>query len=276
MNILRNNQELSYNLRNISFENISRVHFVDLENIVAKKPIKDDSYYKEIIQAYKKYNEIHINKNADIILIAANDFIINQLRGYIRDQGLFNKYLCINNGKNGADEFLLKAVETFLENNQILSQHEVYIGSGDGIFINALSELQERNIANKVIGTFNRIHRRIYDYADKITYFDFNSNSQYKYDNITIFIMDYLSKFLDYRGSLNNLLEQNIIEVNKDKTLANNKQSYFVNLKKKNFLEKNKADIEKMKPLIKKLYGLETSIAIKSLHRGTVTDEIYL
>ena len=88
--------------------------------------------------------------------------------------------------------------------------------------------------------------------------------------------MDYISKFLNFRGSLNNLLEQNIIEVNKEKILANNKQSYFVNLKKKNFLEKNKADIEKMKPLIKKLYGLETSIAIKSLHRGTVTDEIYL
>ena len=275
MNILRNNQELSYNLRNISFENISRVHFVDLENIVAIKPIKDNSYYKEIIQVYKKYNEIHINKNADIVFIAANDFIINQLRGYIIDQGLYNHYLCINNGKNGADEFLLKALETFLENNQILSKHEVYIGSGDGIFINALIKLKERKIANKVIGTFNRIHRRIYDYADKITYLDFNSNSKYKYDNITIFIMDYISKFLDYPGSLNNLLEQNIIEV-KPMMLANNKQSYFVNLKKKNFLEKNKSDIEKMKPLIKKLYGLETSIAIKSLHRGTVTDEIYL
>jgi len=276
LNILRNNQELSYNLRNISFKNISRVHFVDLENLVAIKPIKDNSYYKEIIQVYKKYNEIHINKNSDIVFIAANDFIINQLRGYIIDQGLSNHYLCINNGKNGADEFLLKALETFLENNQILSKHEVYIGSGDGIFINALIKLKERKIANKVIGTFNRIHRRIYDYADKITYLDFNSNSKYKYDNITIFIMDYISKFLNFRGSLNNLLEQNIIEVNKEKILANNKQSYFVNLKKNNFLEKNKSDIEKMKPLIKKLYGLETSIAIKSLHRGTVTDEIYL
>ncbi len=270
MNILRNNQELSYNLSNFNLENISRFHFIDIENIVAKKPLKDESYYKEIIQVYKKYNEIHINKKSDIVFIAANDFIINQLRLNI-DQDLSNHHLLINNGKNGADEILLKVIETFLKNNQILMKHEVYIGSGDGIFIKALSKLHKRNIPNKIIGTFNRINRRIYNYADKITYTDFNSINVNKNDNVAIFIMDFLCKLSDYRGSLNNLLEQNIIEVNKELKLENNKKSYLVNLKKKTCLEKNKADLENIKPLIKKLYGLETNITIKSL-----TDEIYL
>ena len=105
MILVRSNPQFSNNISNLNFKNYEKIHFVDLENIVGRKPLRSENYFEKMFYEFDKYCQNHVDFEKDFLFVAANYFIINQLR--LRyDSQPDNLYLIPINGKDGADKLL--------------------------------------------------------------------------------------------------------------------------------------------------------------------------
>lgn len=267
MILVRSNPQFSDNIINFNFKNYEKIHFVDLENIVGRKPFKSENYFEKMFYEFNKYCENHVDFEKDFLFVAANYFIINQLR--LRyDSQPDNLCLIPINGKDGADKLLVKSINVFIENDMFFQHNYVYIASGDGMFTPPLKALGEIGIQTKVVALFNKINRSIYSATQKITYRNFNELQDYKLDNITVFLMDYISKSLDYDFNLKQVVSQKLITVKKLKLDSKLKTHYIVEIRKaknnklssKNVINR----LNKIPALVKKLYKSDINVTIKS------------
>ena len=267
MILVRSNPQLLNNIISLSFKNYKKIHFVDLENIVGQKPIKSDSYIEKMYYEFDKYCKNHVDLQKDFLFISANYFIINQLR--LRyDSEPDNFWLLPINGKDGADKVLVKSITTCLENDMFFQYNYVNVASGDGMFTPPLKALGEIGIQTKVVALFNKINRSIYFATQKITYRNFNEVQDYKLDNITVFLIDYISKSLDYDFNLKQVVSQKLITVKKLNLDFKLKTHYIVEIRKaKNNKLSSKNVINRLKKipgLVEKLYESDINVTIKS------------
>ena len=267
MILVRSNPQFSDNIINFNFKNYEKIHFVDLENIVGRKPFKSKKYIEKMFYEFDKYWRNHVDSEKDFLFVAANYFIINQLRlkyGLQSD----NLYLIAINGKDGADTLLVKSINIFIENDMFFQHNYVYIASGDGMFTPSLKVLSEIGIQTKVVALFNNINKSIYSAAQKITYRNFEELQDFKLDNVTVFLMDYISKSLDYDFNLKQVLFQKLITVKKNNLDSKLKTHYLIEIRKaKNnkLLSKNVINrLNKIPALVEKLYKLDIDVTIKS------------
>ena len=267
MILVRSNPQFSNNISNLNFKNYEKIHFVDLENIVGRKPLRSENYFEKMFYAFDKYCQNHVDFEKDFVFVAANYFIINQLR--LRyDSQRDNLYLIPINGKDGADKLLVKSINIFIENDVFFQHNYVYIASGDGMFTPSLKALDEIGIQTKVVALFNKINRSIYSATQKITYRNFNEVQDYKLDNITVFLMDYICKSLDYDFTLKQVVSQKLITVKKLNLDSKLKTHYIVEIRKaknnklssKNVINR----LNKIPALVKKLYKSDINVTIKS------------
>ena len=275
MILVRSNPQFSNNIISLTFKNYEKIHFVDLENIVGKKPYKSDSYFEKMFNEFDKYCQNHIDFERDFIFLAANYFIINQLRLRYNSQS-DNFCLIPVNGKDGADQLLVKSINTCLENDMFHQHNYVYVASGDGLFTSSLRSLDDRGIQTKVVALFNKVNRSIYFATQKITYRNFNELKDYKFDNITVFLMDYICKSLDYDFKLKQVASQKLITVKKLNSDSKLKTHYIVEIRK----AKNKQlssrkvvnRLSKIPFLVEKLFKSHINVTIKS----KFAEDIYL
>lgn len=274
MILVRSNPQLSNNIINFSFKNYKKIHFVDLENIVGRKPVKSDSYFEKMFYEFDKYCQNHVDLEKDFLFVAANYFIINQLRLRYDSQ---NDNFCLLpiNGKDGADRLLVKSINTCLENDMFFRHNYVNVASGDGMFTPSLKALSEIGVQTKVVALFNKINRSIYFATEKITYRNFNELQNYKLDNITVFLIDYICKSLDYDFKLKQAVSQKLITVKKLSLDSKLKTHYIVEISnaKNNQLSSKKefSRLSKIPFLVAKLYKSDINLTIKSKF-----EEIYL
>ena len=267
MILVRSNPQFSNNISNLNFKNYEKIHFVDLENIVGRKPLRSKNYLEKMFYEFDKYCQNHVDFEKDFVFVAANYFIINQLR--LRyDSQPDNLCLIPINGKDGADKLLVKSINIFIENDMFFQHNYVYIASGDGMFTPSLKALGEIGIETKVVALFNKINRSIYSATQKITYRNFNEVQDYKLDNITVFLMDYICKSLDYDFNLKQVVSQKLITVKKLNLDSKLKTHYIVEIRKaknnklssKNVINR----LNKIPALVKKLYNSDINVTIKS------------
>jgi len=267
MILVRSNPQFSNNIINLNFKNYEKIHFVDLENIVGRKPLRSENYFEKMFYEFDKYCQNHVDFEKDFLFVAANYFIINQLR--LRyDSQPDNLYLIPINGKDGADKLLVKSINIFIENDVFFQHNYVYIASGDGMFTPSLKALGEIGIQTKVVALFNKINRSIYSATQKITYTNFNEVQDYKLDNITVFLMDYICKSLDYDFTLKQVVSQKLITVKKLNLDSKLKTHYIVEIRKaknnklssKNVINR----LNKIPGLVEKLYESDINVTIKS------------
>ena len=267
MILVRSNPQFSNNISNLNFKNYEKIHFVDLENIVGRKPLRSKNYFEKMFYEFDKYFQNHVDFEKDFLFVAANYFIINQLRLRYDSQS-DNLYLIPINGKDGADKLLVKSINIFIENDVFFQHNYVYIASGDGMFTPSLKALDEIGIQTKVVALFNKINRSIYSATQKITYRNFNELQDYKLDNITVFLMDYISKSLDYDFNLKQVVSQKLITVKKLNLDSKLKTHYIVEIRKaknnklssKNVINR----LNKIPGLVEKLYESDINVTIKS------------
>ena len=267
MILVRSNPQFSNNIINLNFKNYEKIHFVDLENIVGRKPLRSENYFEKMFYEFDKYFQNHVDFEKDFLFVAANYFIINQLRLRYDSQS-DNLCLIPINGKDGADKLLVKSINIFIENDMFFQHNYVYIASGDGMFTPSLKALGEIGIETKVVALFNKINRSIYSATQKITYRNFNELQDYKLDNITVFLMDYISKSLDYDFNLKQVVSQKLITVKKLNLDSKLKTHYIVEIRKaknnklssKNVINR----LNKIPALVKKLYKSDINVTIKS------------
>ena len=108
---------------------------------------------------FDKYCQNHIDFERDFIFSAANYFIINQLRLRYNSQS-DNFCLIPVNGKDGADQLLVKSINTCLENDMFHQHNYVYVASGDGTKNSHLHlGLWMIGIQTKVVALFNKVNR---------------------------------------------------------------------------------------------------------------------
>ena len=50
MNVLRFNPQIENYIANIDFDNIEKVHLIDIENLVGVKPTKSESYRNKVLE----------------------------------------------------------------------------------------------------------------------------------------------------------------------------------------------------------------------------------
>ena len=105
MILVRSNPQFSNNISNLNFKNYEKIHFVDLENIVGRKPLRSKNYLEKMFYEFDKYCQNHVDFEKDFVFVAANYFIINQLRFRYESQP-DNLCLIPINGKDGADKLL--------------------------------------------------------------------------------------------------------------------------------------------------------------------------
>lgn len=267
MILVRSNPQFSSNIINLNFKNYKIIHFVDLENIVGRKPLRSENYIEKMFNEFDKYCQNHVNFEKDFLFVAANYFIINQLRLRYDSQS-DNLCLIPINGKDGADKLLVKSINIFIENDMFFQHNYVYIASGDGMFTPSLKALGEIGIQTKVVALFNKINRSIYFATQKITYRNFNKVQDYKLDNITVFLIDYISKSLDYDFNLKQVVSQKLITVKKLDLDSKLKTHYIVEIRKaKNNKLSSKNVINRLKKipgLVEKLYESDINVTIKS------------
>ena len=267
MILVRSNPQFSNNISNLNFKNYEKIHFVDLENIVGRKPLRSKNYLEKMFYEFDKYCQNHVDFEKDFLFVVANYFIINQLRLRYDSQS-DNLCLIPINGKDGADKLLVKSINIFIENDMFFQHNYVYIASGDGMFTPSLKALGEIGIETKVVALFNKINRSIYSATQKITYRNFNEFQDYKLDNITVFLMDYISKSLDYDFNLKQVVSQKLITVKKLNLDSKLKTHYIVEIRKtknnklssKNVINR----LNKIPALVKKLYKSDINVTIKS------------
>ena len=267
MILVRSNPQFSNNISNLNFKNYEKIHFVDLENIVGRKPLRSENYFEKMFYEFDKYCQNHVDFEKDFLFVAANYFIINQLR-LSYDSQSDNLCLIPINGKDGADKLLVKSINIFIENDMFFQHNYVYIASGDGMFTPPLMALGEIGIETKVVALFNKINRTIYSATQKITYRNFNEVQDYKLDNITVFLMDYICKSLNYDFTLKQVVTQKLITVKKLNLDSKLKTHYIVEIRKaknnklssKNVINR----LNKIPALVKKLYKSDINVTIKS------------
>jgi len=267
MILVRSNPQFSNNISNLNFKNYEKIHFVDLENIVGRKPLRSKNYLEKMFYEFDKYCQNHVDFEKDFLFVAANYFIINQLRLRYDSQS-DNLCLIPINGKDGADKLLVKSINIFIENDMFFQHNYVYIASGDGMFTPPLKALGEIGIQTKVVALFNKINRSIYFATQKITYRNFNEVQDYKLDNIMVFLMDYISKSLDYDFNLKQLVSQKLITVKKLNLDSKIKTHYIVEIRKtknnklssKNVINR----LSKIPALVEKIYKSDINVTIKS------------
>jgi hypothetical protein len=267
MILVRSNPQFSSNIINLNFKNYKIIHFVDLENIVGRKPLRSENYIEKMFNEFDKYCQNHVDFEKDFLFVAANYFIINQLRLRYDSQS-DNLCLIPINGKDGADKLLVKSINIFIENDMFFQHNYVYIASGDGMFTPPLKALGEIGIQTKVVALFNKINRSIYSATQKITYRNFNELQDYKLDNVTVFLMDYISKSLDNDFNLKQVVSQKLIAVKKLNLDSKLKTHYIVEIRKaknnklssKNVINR----LNKIPALVKKLYKSDINVTIKS------------
>lgn len=265
MNVLRYNPQFNQYLVNICFDNIEKIHFVDIENLVGTKPSNSQNYLNGVLEEYSTYCTKFVNPEKDLVFVASNAFIFNELRNWT-DVNCSNFYLIPINGKSGADKILVKIVDLLLKEQKINASHQIHIASGDGIFLNCLKKLKEKNVKIKTIGLFNKINRKIYFVTDKITYRDYNLINQLQYDNASVFTMDYLCKCLDLPLSLEEICAEHLFEIRSKENSNNPKRKlYLIQFKRetKNLVAQKKS-LEPITHLMKKYYELNTSMTIRS------------
>ena len=276
MLLVRPNPQFASNIVNLSFKNYEKIHFVDLENIVGRKPYRSESYFEKMFCEFDKYCKNHVDFKKDFLFVAANYFIVNQLR--FKYNSKFENLLLIPiNGEDGADKLLVKSINTLIDNDMFSKHNLVYVASGDGLFTNSLIALSELGIHTKVIARFNTINRSIYFATENITYRNFNELQDYNLDNIAVFLIDYICKSLNYDSlNLKQIVSQNLITVKKlgsDSKLENN---YIVEIRKDKNNQLSSKDmiirLNKIPILVKKLYKSDIKLTIKSKS----TKEIYL
>ena len=267
MILVRPNPQFSSNITSFNFKNYEKIHFIDLENIVGRKPYRSDAYFEKMLYEFDKYCQNHIDFERDFIFLAANYFIINQLRLRYNSQS-DNFCLIPVNGKDGADKLLVKSINTCLENDMFYQNNFVYVASGDGMFTSSLKALDERGIQTKVVALFNKVNRSIYFATQKITYRNFNELKDYKFDNITVFLMDYICKSLDYDFKLKQVASQELITVKKLNLDSKLKTHYIVEIRKANNKQlsskKVVSRLSKIPFLVEKLFKSHISVTIKS------------
>jgi len=275
MILVRSNPQFSSNIINLNFKNYKIIHFVDLENIVGRKPLRSENYIEKMFNEFDKYCQNHIDFERDFIFLAANYFIINQLRLRYNSQS-DNFCLIPVNGKDGADKLLEKSISTCLENDMFHQNNYVYVASGDGMFTSSLKDLDERGIQTKVVALFNKVNRSIYFATQKITYRNFNELKDYKFDNITVFLMDYICKSLDYDFKLKQVASQKLITVKKLNLDSKLKTHYIVEIRKaKNKQLSSKKVVSRLSKipfLVEKLFKSDINVTIKS----KFAEDIYL
>ena len=267
MILVRSNPQFSNNISNLNFKNYEKIHFVDLENIVGRKPLRSKNYLEKMFYEFDKYCQNHVDFEKDFLFVAANYFIINQLRLRYDSQS-DNLCLIPINGKDGADKLLVKSINIFIENDMFFQHNYVYIASGDGMFTPPLKALGEIGIQTKVVALFNKINRSIYFATQKITYRNFNEVQDYKLDNIMVFLMDYISKSLDYDFNLKQVVSQKLITVKKLNLDSKIKTHYIVEIRKtknnklssKNVINR----LSKIPALVEKIYKSDINVTIKS------------
>ena len=267
MILVRSNPQFSNNISNLNFKNYEKIHFVDLENIVGRKPHRSEYYFEKMFFEFDEYCQNHVDFEKDFLFVAANYFIINQLR--LRYDSQSDNFCLIPiNGEDGADQLLVKSIDIFIENDMFFQQNYIYIASGDGMFTPPLKALGEIGIQTKVVALFNKINRSIYFATQKITYRNFNEVQDYKLDNITVFLMDYICKSLDYDFNLKQLVSQKLITVEKLNLDSKMKTHYIVEIRKaKNNKLSSKNVINRLKKipgLVEKLYESDINVTIKS------------
>ena len=267
MIMVRSNHQLLNNIITLSFKNYKKIHFVDLENIVGQKPIKSDSYIEKMFYEFDKYCKNHVDLQTDFLFIAANYFIINQLR--LRyDSQTDNFWLLPINGKDGADKVLVKSINTCLENDMFFQYNYVNVASGDGMFAPSLRALSKIGIQTKVVALFNKINRSIYFATEKITYRNYNELQNYKLDNIAVFLIDYICKSFEHDLKLKQAVSQKLITVEKLSLDSKLKTHYIVEINnaKDNQLSSKKilSRLNKIPALVAKLYESDINVTIKS------------
>lgn len=267
MNVLRFNPQIENYIANIDLNNIEKVHLIDIENLVGVKPTKSESYRNKVLEEYSLYCTKFVNFKKDTVFVACNAFIFNDLRNWT-DSNFYNFYLIPINGKNGADKVLVDIINMLLNEQKINSTHQVHLASGDGIFLNCLKRLKEKDITIKTIGLFNRINRKIYFVTDKITYRNYNLINQLQLDNASVFTMDYICKCLDLRYSLEEICTEHLFEIKSLQNPNNSKRKlYLIQFNKEtNNLVAQKKSLEKITNLVKKYYELNVSMTIRSVN----------
>ena len=129
--------------------------------------------------------------------------------------------------------------------------------------------------SNKV-ALFNKVNRSIYFATQKITYRNFNELKDYKFDNITVFLMDYICKSLDYNFKLKQVASQELITVKKLNLDSKLKTHYIVEIRKANNKQlsskKVVSRLSKIPFLVEKLFKSHINVTIKS----KFAEDIYL
>ena len=134
------------------------------------------------------------------------------------------------------------------------------------MFTSSLKALDERGIQTKVVALFNKARSRFCN-SKKITR-NFNELKDYKFDNITVFLMDYICKSLDYNFKLKQVASQELITVKKLNLDSKLKTHYIVEIRKANNKQlsskKVVSRLSKIPFLVEKLFKSNISVTIKS------------
>ena len=69
MNVLRFNPQIENYVANIDFNNIEKVHLIDIENLVGVKPTKSESYRNKVLEEYSLYCTKFVNFKKDIVFV---------------------------------------------------------------------------------------------------------------------------------------------------------------------------------------------------------------
>lgn len=137
-----------------------RLHLVDIENLLAcPRPMLTD-----VIACREHYNACAPVMSGDLVVVGCNHGAFLSVR-----YGWSNARVLLRSGEDGAESVLLDVIPS--ENVQ-RRFGEVVVGSGDGVFTDAVSQLGCLGVEVTVVANRRALSRRLRLAAKRIVLFD--------------------------------------------------------------------------------------------------------